>query len=73
MSLMVVSPLVALLSGIAILIWPRLLNYIVAFYLVLFGALGLSGAAGAVASHCSRARGPTSARQPAGRLHFLKQ
>jgi hypothetical protein len=41
MSLMLVSPLVALLSGIAILIWPRLLNYIVAFYLILFGALGL--------------------------------
>ncbi len=34
-------PLVALLSGVAILIWPRLLNYIVAFYLILFGLLGL--------------------------------
>jgi len=34
-------PLVALLSGIAILIWPRLLSYIVAFYLILFGILGL--------------------------------
>lgn len=34
-------PLIALLSGIAILIWPRLLNYIVAFYLILFGVLGL--------------------------------
>jgi len=34
-------PLVALLSGIAILIWPRLLNFIVAFYLILFGILGL--------------------------------
>jgi len=34
-------PLVALLSGIAILIWPRLLNFIVAFYLILFGVLGL--------------------------------
>jgi hypothetical protein len=34
-------PLIALLSGIAILIWPRLLNFIVAFYLILFGVLGL--------------------------------
>jgi hypothetical protein len=41
MNIMLVSPLVALLSGIAILVWPRLLNYIVAFYLILFGALGL--------------------------------
>jgi len=34
-------PLISLLSGIAILLWPRLLNYIVAFYLILFGLAGL--------------------------------
>jgi hypothetical protein len=34
-------PLISLLAGIAILIWPRLLNYIVAFYLIFFGILGL--------------------------------
>ncbi len=34
-------PLVSLLAGIAILIWPRLLNYIVAFYLIFFGLMGL--------------------------------
>jgi hypothetical protein len=34
-------PLISLLAGIAILIWPRLLNYIVAFYLILFGLVGL--------------------------------
>ena len=34
-------PLISLLSGIAILVWPRLLNYIVAFYLILFGLVGL--------------------------------
>lgn len=33
--------LVSLLAGIAILIWPRLLNYIVAFYLILIGVVGL--------------------------------
>ncbi|HFD79056.1 MAG TPA: DUF3096 domain-containing protein [Gammaproteobacteria bacterium] len=38
---MVGPPLIALLSGIAILIWPKLLNYIVAFYLILFGLVGL--------------------------------
>ena len=33
--------MVSLLAGIAILIWPRLLNYIVAFYLITLGLLGL--------------------------------
>jgi hypothetical protein len=37
----IISPLLSLLSGIAILIWPRLLNYIVAFYLILIGLVGL--------------------------------
>ena len=41
MNIFIVPPLIALLSGIAILIWPRLLNYIVAFYLILIGLLGL--------------------------------
>jgi hypothetical protein len=40
-NLFIISPLLALLSGIAILIWPRLLNYIVAFYLILIGLVGL--------------------------------
>ena len=38
---MVGPPLISLLAGIAILVWPKLLSYIVAFYLVLFGLLGL--------------------------------
>ncbi len=36
-----IGPLVALLAGILILIMPRLLNYIVAFYLIIVGLLGL--------------------------------
>jgi hypothetical protein len=36
-----IPPLVALLAGIAILIRPRLLSYIVAIYLILIGLLGL--------------------------------
>jgi hypothetical protein len=35
------QPLVALIAGILIFIMPRLLNYIVAIYLIIFGLLGL--------------------------------
>ena len=38
------APLVSLLAGILILVVPRLLNYIVAIYLILIGLLGLFGA-----------------------------
>jgi len=37
------GPLVSLLAGILILIVPRLLNYIVAIYLILIGLIGLFG------------------------------
>ena len=37
------APLVSLLAGILILIVPRLLNYIVAAYLIVVGVLGLFG------------------------------
>lgn len=36
------APLVALIAGILILIIPRLLNYIVAIYLILVGLVGLN-------------------------------
>jgi len=35
------QPVVALIAGILILIVPRLLNYIVAIYLIISGILGL--------------------------------
>ncbi|MFA6412620.1 MAG: DUF3096 domain-containing protein [Syntrophales bacterium] len=35
------QPVVALIAGIMILVVPRLLNYIVAIYLIIFGILGL--------------------------------
>ena len=35
------QPLVALIAGILILLIPRLLNYIVAIYLILIGLAGL--------------------------------
>jgi hypothetical protein len=37
----IVQPLIALLAGILILIMPRLLNYVVALYLIVIGVLGL--------------------------------
>lgn len=38
------APLVSLVAGVLILIVPRLLNYIVAIYLIVIGLLGLVGA-----------------------------
>jgi hypothetical protein len=35
------APIVSLIAGILILIIPRLLNYIVAIYLIIIGLLGL--------------------------------
>lgn len=39
------TPLISLLAGILILVMPRLLNYIVAIYLILVGLIGLFGGA----------------------------
>lgn len=39
------APIIALLAGILILVQPRLLNYIVAIYLIITGLLGLFGGA----------------------------
>ena len=36
------TPLVALIAGILILLVPRLLNYIVAIYLIIVGITGLN-------------------------------
>ncbi len=41
-----IGPLIALIAGILILIVPRLLNYIVAVYLIIIGLLGLFGTGG---------------------------
>jgi hypothetical protein len=38
------APIISLIAGILILIVPRLLNYIVAIYLIAIGVLGLFGA-----------------------------
>jgi hypothetical protein len=37
-----ITPIVALIAGILILIVPRLLNYVVAIYLIVIGLVGLN-------------------------------
>ena len=41
LDVVVIQPLVALIAGILILLMPRLLNYVVAIYLILIGIIGL--------------------------------
>jgi hypothetical protein len=38
------APIISLLAGILILVMPKLLNYIVAVYLIVIGLIGLFGA-----------------------------
>jgi len=38
---MSMQPVLAIIAGILILVMPRLLNYIVALFLILYGILGL--------------------------------
>ena len=36
-----VGPLISLIAGILILVMPKLLNYIIAIYLIVIGIIGL--------------------------------
>ncbi|EEF81250.1 hypothetical protein LP43_1316 [Methylophaga thiooxydans] len=38
------TPLLSLIAGVLVLMMPRLLNYIVALYLIIIGLVGLFGA-----------------------------
>ncbi len=40
-STIALTPLISLIAGVLILVMPRLLNYIVAIYLIIAGLLGL--------------------------------
>jgi hypothetical protein len=40
------TPLVSLIAGVLILVMPKLLNYIVALYLIVIGLIGLFGTGG---------------------------
>jgi hypothetical protein len=42
MHILTLQPLIALIAGILILIMPRLLNYVVAIYLIIIGLIGLA-------------------------------
>lgn len=37
-----INPIAAIVAGILILIFPAILNYVIAIYLILIGILGLS-------------------------------
>jgi hypothetical protein len=37
------TPIVSLVAGVLILIFPRVLNYVIAIYLIVIGILGLVG------------------------------
>ena len=39
--MIIIQPLIALIAGILILLVPRILNYVVAIYLILVGLIGL--------------------------------
>jgi len=41
LDVVVIQPLVALVAGVLILLVPRLLNYVVALYLIFIGVIGL--------------------------------
>ena len=41
LDILTVQPLIALIAGILILFMPRLLNYVVAIYLIVIGVIGL--------------------------------
>jgi hypothetical protein len=40
------TPLISLIAGVLILVMPKLLNYIIALYLIVVGLLGLFGTGG---------------------------
>lgn len=41
MDIIYIQPLISLVAGIMILIWPALLNYVIAAFLIVSGVLGL--------------------------------
>ena len=40
------TPLISLIAGVLILVMPKLLNFIIAIYLIVIGLVGLFGAGG---------------------------
>ena len=65
-----ITPLVALIAGILILIMPRLLNYIVAIYLIFIGLVGLNSVHHFINWHWIAARRRALHSQPASALRM---
>ena len=40
-SLGIIASIIAILAGIVILIWPKIINYIIALYLIIVGIIGV--------------------------------
>ena len=38
----IISPITAIVAGVIVLIYPKILNYVVGIYLILTGILGLN-------------------------------
>ncbi len=55
-----IGPVVSLIAGVLILIVPRLLNYIVAIYLIIIGLIGVFGWGG---THVLRSAGMEDGRE----------
>ena len=55
-----VGPIVSLIAGVLILIVPRLLNYIVAIYLIIIGLIGVFGWSGTQIHQAASDGGPAA-------------
>ena len=65
-----VGPVVSLIAGVLILIVPRLLNYIVAIYLIIIGLIGIFGWGG---THVLRSAGMEDARERVAAIQYTAQ
>ena len=59
-----ISPIVALIAGVLILIMPRFLNFIVAIYLIVVGLAGLGVFKMSDSSSAGKARGFAACAEP---------
>ena len=65
-----VGPVVSLIAGVLILIVPRLLNYIVAIYLIIIGLIGIFGWGG---THVLRSAGIEDGRERVAAIQYTAQ
>ena len=65
-----VGPVVALIAGVLILIVPRLLNYIVAIYLIIIGLIGIFGWGG---THVLRSAAMEDGRERVAAIQYAAQ